>query len=187
MREERKSFLLAPPIEPQPACVAFLRQMRFCLLEENWVKIKHSVDLLDDDQVWWRPNEDSNSIGNLLLHLSGNVRQWIIAGIGGAVYARDRQREFAERSRIGKAELLDLLKTTLAEADEVLAKIETEVADSRSDAPLQRICAPQGFKQTVLDAVSHVVGHLGYHTGQIVYITKLLESGKLRFYDDKKL
>ena len=187
MREERKSFLLEPPIEPQPASLAFLRQVRFCLAEECWIKIKYSVDLLDEEQVWWRPNEDSNSIGNLLLHLSGNVRQWIIAGIGGAVYQRDRQREFAERSRIGKAELLDLLKTTLAEADAVLAKIETEVADSRSDAPLQRVCAPQGFKQTVLDAVSHVVGHLGYHTGQIVYITKLLQSGKLRFYDDKKL
>jgi uncharacterized damage-inducible protein DinB len=181
MGEERKSFLLAPPIEPQPASLAFLRQARFCLTEEYWAKIKSSVDLLDDQQLWWRPNEDSNSIGNLLLHLSGNIRQWIIAGIGGAVYARDRQREFTERSRIGKAELLDLLKTTLSEADEVLAKIETEVADSQSDAPLQRVCTPQGFKQTVLDAVSHVVGHLGYHTGQIVYITKLLESGKLRF------
>jgi uncharacterized damage-inducible protein DinB len=187
MKEERKSFLLEPPAEPEPVSLAFLRQARFSLLEEYWVKIKCSVDLLADEQLWWRPNEESNSIGNLLLHLSGNVRQWVIAGIGGATYARDRQREFSERSRIGKAELLDLLQSTLAEVDAVLARIEKDVADSRSDLPLQRVCEPQGFKQTVLDAVAHVVGHFGYHTGQIVYITKLLESGQVRFYDDKKL
>jgi uncharacterized damage-inducible protein DinB len=187
MKEERKSFLLEPPAEPQPASLAFLRQARFCLLEEYWNKIKCSVDLLDDEQVWWRPNEESNSIGNLLLHLSGNVRQWIIAGIGGAEYARDRQREFTERGQIGKAELLDLLKSTLDEVDMVMAKVETEIVDLRSDEPLQRVCVPQGFRQTVLDAISHVVCHFGYHTGQIVYITKLLESGKVRFYDDQKL
>jgi uncharacterized damage-inducible protein DinB len=187
MKEERKSFLLEPPTEPQPASLAFLRQARFCLLEEYWVKIKCSVDLLDDEQVWWRPNEESNSIGNLLLHLLGNVRQWIIAGIGGAEYARNRQREFAERDHIGKAELLDLLKSTLDEVDMVMAKIEQEIVDSRSDEPVQRVCVPQGFRQTVLDAISHVVGHFGYHTGQIVYITKLLESGKVRFYDDRRL
>jgi uncharacterized damage-inducible protein DinB len=187
MNEERKSFLLEPPAEPQPASLAFLRQARFSLLEEYWVKIKSSVDLIEDEQLWWRPNEESNSIGNLLLHLSGNVRQWIIAGIGGAEYARDRQREFSERGSIGKAELLDLLKSTLAEVDAVLAGIERDVADSLSDAPLQRVCEPQGFNQTVLDAVAHVVGHFGYHTGQIIYITKLLESGRVRFYDDRKL
>jgi uncharacterized damage-inducible protein DinB len=187
MNEERKSFLLEPPAEPQPASLAFLRQARFCLLEDYWVKIKCSVDLLDDEQVWWRPNEESNSIGNLLLHLSGNVRQWIIAGIGGAEYARDRPQEFAERGRIGKTDLLESLKLTLAQVDVVMARIESEIVDSQSDAPLQRVCVPQGFRQTVLDAISHVIGHFGYHTGQIVYITKLLESGRLRFYDDQKL
>jgi uncharacterized damage-inducible protein DinB len=187
MKEERKSFLLEPPTEPLPASLAFLRQARFCLREEYWVKIKCSVDLLDDEQVWWRPNEESNSIGNLLLHLSGNVRQWIIAGIGGAEYARNRQREFTERGHISKAELLDLLRSTLDEVDTVLAKIEEEIVDLRSDEPMQRLCVPQGFRQTVLDAISHVVSHFAYHTGQIVYITKLLESGKVRFYDDRKL
>jgi uncharacterized damage-inducible protein DinB len=187
MNEERKSFLLEPPTEPQPASLAFLRQARFSLIEEFWVKIKYTVDLLDDGQLWWRPNEESTSIGNLLLHLSGNLRQWIIAGIGGAVDVRDRQREFSERGRVGRAELLDLLKSTLDEVDTVLARIEKDLEDSRSDAPLQRVCEPQGFKQTVLDAVAHVVGHFAYHTGQIVYITKLLESGKVRFYDDRKL
>lgn len=187
MKEERKSFLLEPPAEPQPSSLAFLRQSRFYLLEEYWVKIQTAVGLLDDEQVWWRPNEESNSIGNLLLHLSGNLRQWIIAGIGGADYARDRQREFAERDQISKAELLDLVRSTLAEVDMVMANLEKDILYLQSDEPLQRVCVPQGFRQTVMDAISHVVGHFGYHTGQIVYIAKLLESGKVRFYDDRVL
>ncbi len=187
MKEERKSFLLDPPAEPQPSSLAFLRQARFYLLEEHWVKIQTSVGLLDNEQVWWRPNEESNSIGNLLLHLFGNIRQWIIAGIGGADYARDREREFAERGHINKAELLDMVRSTLAEVDMVMANIEREIVHLQSDEPLQRVCVPQGFRQTVMDAISHVVGHFGYHTGQIVYIAKLLESGKVSFYDDREL
>lgn len=69
MTIERQSYLLEPPAEPQSAALAFLRQARFCLIDEYWVKLKHSVDLLADEQLWWRPNEESNSIGNLLLHL----------------------------------------------------------------------------------------------------------------------
>ncbi|MBO0721911.1 MAG: DUF1572 family protein [Blastocatellia bacterium] len=187
MKEERKSFLLEPPTQPQPSSLAFLRQMRFCLLEEYWTKIKDSVDLLNEEQVWWRPNEESNSVGNLILHLSGNLRQWIIAGIGGAVDVRDRPREFAQRDPVEKAELLKLLKSTLDEVDAVMARIEKEVVDSSSDAPLQLVCQPQRFPQTVLDAISHVSDHFAYHAGQIVYIAKLLETGKVRFYDDRKL
>ncbi|MCI0336014.1 MAG: DUF1572 domain-containing protein [Acidobacteria bacterium] len=187
MKNPRSSYLLEPPEQPLPAALLFLRQARFCLREDYLVKIESSLGLLSDEQIWWRPNEASNSIGNLVLHLSGNARQWIIAGIGGAEDARDRQREFAERGQTSKARLFDLLKSTLDEVDEVMAKVETEVVDSQSDAPLQRVCVPQGFRQTVFDAISHVVEHFGYHTGQIIYITKMLESGRVRFYDDQQL
>jgi uncharacterized damage-inducible protein DinB len=187
MNNQRTSFLLEPPELPLPTALAFLRQARFSLRESYLVKLEGALGLLSDQQIWWRPNESSNSIGNLLLHLAGNVRQWVIAGVGGAQDVRDRPREFTERKQISKAELIDLLKTTIDEVDAVMAKIEREIAIARSDEPLQRECLPQGFRQTVFDAIFHVVEHFSYHTGQIIYIAKSLESGQLRFYDEEKL
>lgn len=187
MKEPRRSFLLEPPVVTLPAAQAFLRHARFRLREDYPVKINSALATLTDEQIWWRPNEASNSIGNLILHLCGNVRQWIIAGVGGAVDARDRDREFGESRRLSRDDLLALLTTTLNEVDEVLTKLESEITASQTDAPLQRECVPQGFAQTVLDAVFHVVEHFSYHTGQIVFIAKLLAAERIRFYDDRQL
>jgi uncharacterized damage-inducible protein DinB len=186
MESTRRSFLLEPPDRPLPAAILFLRHARFRLREDYLVKINAALAELDDEQIWRRPNETSNSIGNLMLHLAGNVRQWIVAGVGGAADARDRASEFAERGRIGKSELLDRLKTTLDEVDEVLAKVESDCA-GQADLPLQRLCKPQAFDQTVLDAIFHVVEHFSYHTGQIVFIAKWLTGGRVQFYDDRQL
>ncbi len=186
MKEARRSFLLTPSAEPLPATLAFLRHARFRLREDYPVKIKGALAELSDEQIWWRPNESSNSIGNLILHLSGNVRQWMIAGVGGAVDVRNRSSEFAERGHIGKEELLKLLDATLEEADATLAQLGAETVAAKSDAPLQRACVPQGFSQTVLDAVFHVVEHFSYHTGQIVFIAKL-QAVRISFYDDRQL
>jgi uncharacterized damage-inducible protein DinB len=186
MKNTRRTFLLEPPDQPLPAALLFLRHARFRLIEDYLVKINAAIAELDDQQIWWRPNESSNSIGNLILHLSGNVRQWIIAGVGGQADIRNRASEFAERDKIGKDALLNLLKTTLGEADAVLAKVEGDCA-AQSDAPLQRVVAPQAFDQTVLDAVFHVVEHFSGHTGQIVFIAKWLLEDRLRFYDDRQL
>jgi uncharacterized damage-inducible protein DinB len=187
MKNPRSSFLLEPPERSQSIALAFLRQARFCLREVSLDKIEGALGLLSDEQIWWRPNEASNSIGNLLLHLAGNARQWVIAGVGGASDVRDRQREFTERKRMSKADLLDLLKVTLGEVDAVMAKIEREVAIAQSDEPLQRECLPQGFRQTVFDAIFHVVEHFTYHTGQIIYIAKSLEPSRVQFYDNQQL
>lgn len=187
MKDTRRSFLLEPPDGTLPAAQTFLRHARFRLREDYLVKIGSALDELSSDQIWWRPNEASNSIGNLILHLCGNVRQWIIAGVGGAIDSRDRNSEFAERSQITREELMALLTTTLSEVDAVLARLESEATASQSDAPLQRECVPQGFAQTVLDAIFHVVEHFSYHTGQIVFIAKLLEGERIRFYDDRQL
>jgi len=187
MKNLRSNFLLEPPEQPLPAALAFIRQARFCLQESYLIKIESALAVLGDEQIWWRPNELSNSIGNLLLHLAGNLRQWLIAGVGGAVYVRDREREFTEREQKSKSELLALLKTTLDEVDAVMADIEKEITLARSDESLQRVCLPQGFRQTVIDVIFHVVEHFSYHTGQIIYIAKSLESGQVRFYDDRQL
>ena len=187
MKNPRRSFLLEPPEQVLSAALAFLRHARFRLREDYLVKITAALSELTEEQVWWRPNEAGNSAGNLILHLSGNVRQWIIAGIGGEPNVRDRASEFAERRQIGKDALLELLTATLNEVDAALAKLEDDVVAAQSDAPLQRECVPQGFAQTVLDAVFHVVEHFSYHTGQIVFIAKWKAADQVRLYDDQQL
>ena len=165
----------------------FLRHARFRLLEDYFVKIAAAIEGLSDEQVWRRPNESSNSIGNLLLHLSGNIRQWLISGVGGAEDKRDRASEFAARGSVPKGELVELVKATLDEADAVLARIGDECAAANSDGPLQRLCRPQSYEVTVLDAIFHVVEHFSYHTGQIVFAAKWLAEGQVSFYDDRRL
>src|SRR5438045_3716806 len=84
-------------------------------LNESLRKIEHCVRQLSDDDVWWRPREEMNSIGNVLLHLSGNLRQWIVAGVGGAADVRDRPGEFAERQAIPREQLMATLRATVEE------------------------------------------------------------------------
>src|SRR5436190_24194559 len=91
---------------------AFIEEARRLLTEEYLPKIERSVEKLSDEQVWWRPNPESNSIGNLLLHLAGNARQWIVCGLGGEADERQRQTEFDAREGISRDELLQKLRTT---------------------------------------------------------------------------
>ncbi len=154
---------------------AFLDTSRAYLRDDYLPKIARCVEALSPDDVWWRPNDASNSIGNLMLHLAGNVRQWIIHGIGGATDVRKRQHEFDERSPIPPKELLNYLRTTLAEVDAVLASVSPDdLLDKRSI---------QGLDRTVLEAIYHVVEHFGMHTGQIIYIAKLRTGADLNFWD----
>src|SRR5262245_22808704 len=103
---------------------AFFIETSRSFLKEYKNKIRASLDLLDDNDVWWRPNEESNSIGNLLLHMKGSIRHWIVSGIGGAAGHRVRQQEFDERSHIPKEELFANLESVLQEVDQVLAGID---------------------------------------------------------------
>src|SRR3979409_1065166 len=93
---------------------SFIQEARRLFTEEYLPKVERCLDKLNDEQVWWRPNPESNSIGNLLLHISGNARQWIVCGLGGETDQRQRQSEFDERRVIPRDELLALLKTTVA-------------------------------------------------------------------------
>src|SRR5215213_11719625 len=127
------------------AAQAFIIQARSFLVEEYLPKIERCLEQLSDDEVWWRGNQESNSIGNLLLHLAGNVRQWIVSGVGGAADARARQSEFDQREGVARGELLGLLRQTLSEVDDVLTGLDPErVLEAR------RI---QGCDVTVLEAV----------------------------------
>jgi len=154
---------------------AFIAQSRYYLAKDYLPKIERSLALLNEEQIWWRSNPQSNSIGNLLLHLSGNVRQWIVVGLGGATDTRDRDAEFAQRNAIPRDELIGRLKQTLHEADETLAALDPERL-------LEKVRI-QGLEVSVLEAILHVVEHFSMHAGQIIYITKLLSASDLHFYD----
>src|SRR5438105_3302947 len=105
---------------------AFIAQSQYHLAKDFLPKIERCLRLLKDEQIWWRANEQSNSIGNLLLHLSGNVRQWIVSGLGDATDSRDRDSEFAQREVITSAELFAKLKQTVDEAVAVLARLDAD-------------------------------------------------------------
>jgi len=153
----------------------FIARSRHHLVEDFLPKIERCVTLLSDEQIWWRPNAESNSIGNLLLHLSGNARQWIVCGLGGDTDARDRDSEFAQRETIPRAELLSGLRQTIREVDGTLAKFDM---DSLVEKKMI-----QGLEVTALEAILHVVEHFSMHTGQIILLTKVLTSSDLRFYE----
>lgn len=154
---------------------AFIQEARRLLAEEYLPKIERCVERLTDEQIWWRPNEDSNSVGNLLLHLSGNARQWIVCGLGGDSDQRQRQTEFDERSVIPRADLVATLRATIADVDRVLA--EFDPSKLLNSYPIQ------GTEATALAAIFHVTEHFSMHTGQIILFTKMLTNSDLVFYD----
>ncbi len=156
------------------AAEEFVNQSRKYLVEDFFPRIEHTIQLLTDEQVWWRPNEESNSIGNLMLHLEGNIRQWIVASVGGKINVRERDKEFSHRTMISGAELLEKLRTAVTEVDEVLRDLSPSVLSERRSI--------QGFDVSVLEAIYHVVEHFSMHTGQIFYIAKLLTGTDLNFY-----
>ena len=133
-------------------------------LEAAVSKIDHCLKQLSDEQVWWRPPASMNSVANLILHLCGNVRQWITSGIGGAEDMRDRPKEFSEQVRIAKDELLRRLDQTVSEARRALANL--------SAADLLRRRRIQGFEVTGFQALVESVAHFRGHTQEIVHITR---------------
>jgi uncharacterized damage-inducible protein DinB len=155
--------------------LAFVQNARDLITQEYLPKIKRCVENLTDKQVWWRPNQESNSIGNLLLHICGNARQWIVCGLGGETDQRQRQSEFDERRVIPRDELLALLRTTFADVDNVLARF--------NPARLLDSFPIQGTQATGLAAIFHVTEHISMHTGQIILFTKMLADIDLVFYD----
>jgi len=133
-------------------------------LAKGLKKIRHCVDQLSDDQVWWRSRPEMNSIANLMLHLAGNLRQWIVSGIGGAPDVRDRPGEFADRSGAPKAKVLAKLEAVIRECDAVLARLGPDDLVAR-----RRI---QGFDVTVTGALFDVIPHLQGHVQEIIHMTR---------------
>jgi len=137
-------------------------------------RIRECVGTLSYGQIWQRRTGNENAIGNLVLHLCGNVRQWIGFGVAGKPDLRERDREFAARGDIQPAELIERLNATVSEA----------LTDLRNVTPqrLQERVKIQAYELSVLEAIYHVVEHFAQHAGQIIFATKQLTGDDLGFH-----
>jgi uncharacterized damage-inducible protein DinB len=153
----------------------FLQSSARLLKEEFLPKIEQAVAKLSEAEVWARANPESNSIGNLLLHLSGNVRQHVIAGLGGAEDLRIRHAEFQESEQGSKEKLLKALHDTVEEACSTIQNLDPEL--------LITTRVIQNKEVRVLDDILHVVEHFSYHTGQIIYQVKAVKNTSFPWYD----
>ena len=151
----------------------FINQSIFNI-NENTPKIIKCLDDLSEEQIWVRPNKASNSMGNILLHLCGNIRQYIISSLGGQPDIRERDKEFAAKDGYTKKELMDKLVATVNEAIDVIQNVD--------EIRLLKIFSVQGFSQSGIGIIIHVTEHYSYHTGQIIFWTKQLQGKDLGFY-----
>lgn len=152
----------------------FTTEIKRRLFEESQVRLERCLNELSENDIWWRPNENSNSVGNLVLHLCGNARQWIVSGLGGALDQRQRQAEFDERGPVPRAELMQKVQQVMSEIDGVLNRLTPH--------DLERPIVVQGFKETGLSILIHVVEHFSYHVGQMAYIVKARLDKQTNFY-----
>lgn len=142
-------------------------------LQEGYRKIRHCVGQLDETQIWWRPNPSMNAIGNLLLHLSGNIRQWLIAGLSSADDNRKRQMEFDARSDIPAESLMQQLEQTIAEASTVVSGL--------SEDEIVRVRRIQEFDVNAAQAIQDSVSHFRGHVQEIIHMTRLHLGGNYQF------
>ena len=149
------------------------------MIEEGQARIEKCLAKLSDEELWRKPNKNSNSMGNLVLHLSGNVRQYIISGVGGEKDTRERDLEFDPSNIIPREELLEKLDQTLKEAN---SKI-----DDLNESDLSKPREAQGMSHSCLSIIIHVIEHFSYHVGQITYYTKFLKDMDMAYYEGMDL
>ena len=163
------------PDYPQQFCDALLEETRRRLFEESIPRLKKCLDQLDEQEIWHKPNSNSNSVGNLTLHLCGNARQWVLSGLAGAKDTRQRQKEFDEQGPLPKSHLLQMIR-------QLQQDIEVALQQVRPEALLQ-VHEVQTFEETGLSILIHVIEHFSYHVGQITYYVKIRKDIDLAYYD----
>lgn len=132
-------------------------------------QIRAAIAPLTDEQIWWRPNQTSNSIGNILLHLTGSLNHYLNRNLGGIDYKRDRAAEFSERRPLPKEELLTLFDQMVAQAERTLESLTVDRLGEPSPEP--------AMHALIVEDLINIAGHLANHTGQIVWIAKMLDAG----------
>jgi uncharacterized damage-inducible protein DinB len=153
---------------------ALRREFHRRVVEESVPRIKKCLSLLSEEEVWFRPNENLNSVGNLILHLCGNARQWVLSGIGGQPDQRERDVEFEQEGGYSKIELSLMLDELAYALSNVLNHLDAET--------LLEVRHVQAFQENVLAMLVHVIEHFSYHTGQIAFLTKSLKNVDTAFY-----
>lgn len=140
------------------------------ILDQALIKVRHCLGQLTADQIAWRPHPDGNSIGNLVLHLCGNLQQWTMSGIGGATDTRDRQNEFDCRDAFDADSLFQTVEATVRAAQVLISGLAANQLVERRTI--------QGFDVSVLQAIHHTTTHFVGHTHQIIYITRMILGDK---------
>lgn len=149
------------------------------LFEESFPRLKKCLNQLTETEIWYRPNANSNSVGNLVLHLCGNARQWIIAGLGKEKDTRNRQAEFDQKEIIPTPALLELLEKLEKDLTIVLNKVSTE--------DLKAMHNVQTFQENGVAILVHVVEHFSYHVGQVTYFVKWKKDMDIGYYEGVEL
>lgn len=143
-------------------------------IRENLPRITRCFEQLSETEIWQKPVPAGNSMANLLLHLRGNITQYIISGLGGLPDNRIRDEEFTTEGGYDKATLLHLIAETIGNATGIIEAVdENNLLQERT---------VQGFRLSGTGIIIHVTEHLSYHTGQIALYTKMLRNTDLGFY-----
>ena len=158
-------------------CDALVAETRRRLFEESIPRIKKCLDLLTEDEIWYKPNANSNSVGNIILHLCGNVRQWLGTGLGKLPKVRQRDEEFSTKGGFTKKEILEKLKKLQEMSENVLSKLTPE--------DLLAIHDVQVYQETGLSILVHVTEHFSYHVGQITYFVKAKKDLDTEYYPEE--
>lgn len=144
------------------------------VFSESYERIFRCLSLIEEKDLWKSPSSKISSIGNLILHVCGNARQWILSGIGGEIDNRNRDQEFIPQNNIRKAELIFLLQNLKVNLQLTLSKLREE--------DLYKSKKIQGFTTSNFSAIIHVIEHFSYHTGQITTLTKLQTDKETNYY-----
>lgn len=158
---------------------AFIDEIKRRLFEESIFRLKKCLSALTDEQIWYRPNKASNSVGNLVLHLHGNVRQWVVAGLGKNKDVRERQKEFDEQGPIDVEKMLANMDQLMLEVDTILNQTTAE--------DLLEVRNVQGYQESGLSILVHITEHFSYHVGQMTYIVKMLKDKDMGYYEGHNL
>ena len=144
------------------------------IIGESVPRIKQCLAQLTEEEIWHRPNENVVSVGNLVLHLGGNLRQWVLSGLGGQPDHRQRDREFDENGPIPAETLIEQLDTLMQEVEAVL--------DQLNPTDLTTVRPVQAYEESGVSILMHVTEHFSYHTGQITYYVKTRKNVDLQYY-----
>jgi uncharacterized damage-inducible protein DinB len=143
-------------------------------MEEKLTHFEKAMAQVSEEDVWKKPNANSNSIGNIIIHLCGNITQYIISSLGEQADIRERDAEFAAKGGMTKAELMAKLQSTVQQANQVIKHLDTDrLLDIRS---------VQAYQFSAIGIILHVVEHFSYHTGQITFWVKLLKDVDLNLF-----